>query len=186
MIANIQRKTFTTEEYQRMAETGILKEEDRVELINGEIISMAAIGSFHAACVNRLNQLFTRAFRDSAVTAIQNPVTISKTSEPEPDLALLKPRPDFYAANHPTPEDVYLIIEVADTSVEYDRGFKLPLYARAAIKEVWIVDLHKACIEAHSNPSERGYRMIRKFYRGDVIAPPSFPEKVFPVNEILG
>jgi len=186
MLAEIQRKAFTTEEYHRMIETGILKEGDRVELIEGEIIAMAAIGSLHAACVNRLNRLFTKTFSDRVIVAVQNPICLMQYSEPEPDITLLQPREDFYATEHPRPEDAYLIVEVADTSLDYDRGFKLPLYARAAIREVWIADLGESCVEVYSKPSKRGYGMLRKFHQGDIIVSEPFPDETFNVNDILG
>lgn len=185
MLAETQRKRFTTDEYHQITEAGILGENDRVELIEGEILEMAAIGSFHAACVGRLTRLFTKVFSDSLIVWVQNPIQISGYSEPEPDLALLKNRPDFYAENHPTPEDVYLIVEVADSSLAYDRGFKLPVYARSGIIEVWLVDLGNASVEAHSQPSTHGYKLIRKFWKGDALVLEAFPEVSFQVEDII-
>ena len=186
MLAEMERKRFTTAEYHEMTAAGILGENDRVELIEGEILKMAAIGSFHAACVGRLTRLFTSVFSNRVIVWVQNPIRIGEYSEPEPDVALLKDRPDFYEANHPTPEDVYLIVEVADSSLGYDRGFKLPVYARSGVGEVWVVDLDAACVEAYSQPSKNGYKLIRRGYKGDALTLESFPDEFFNVDDILG
>ena len=136
MAVRILRRAFDVHEYHRMAEAGILDEDDRVELIEGEIVQMSPIGSRHQGCVNRLARLlFEFAGRDYVVH-IQGPVRLNERSEPQPDLALLKLRPDFYSERHPTPDDVLLLIEVSETSADYDREVKLPLYAGAGIAEV--------------------------------------------------
>lgn len=187
MTANVQRKMFTTDEYHRMTELGILGEDEHLELINGEIIFMAAaIGSRHAACVGRLTELFVANFTGKAIVWVQNPVRIGAHSEPEPDIALLKPRPDFYAEAHPGPEDVLLIVEVSDSSPEYDRETKLPLYAGAGIREAWIVNLKEGCVEVYTNPSEHGYDMLRKFRKGMSVTPASFPDVHLSADEITG
>ena len=185
MLAQRERKIFTTDEYHRMIEAGILGEDDRLELIKGEIIRMAAIGSYHAACVKRLNRLFVRTLSEKVIVGVQDPVSIGDDSEPEPDIALLKPRSDFYAERHPQPEDVFLIIEVSDTSLESDRREKLPLYARAGIGEVWIVNLRDACVEVYTKPSGRGYEGNRLIRKGSVIAPKAFPDVDIRVDNIL-
>jgi Uma2 family endonuclease len=187
MLTNVQRKMFTTGEYHRMIEAGILGEDDRIELIKGEIIHMAAaIGSQHAACVNRLTQLFVENFAGKAIIHVQNPVSIGKHSEPEPDIALLKFREDFYAETHPEPEDVLLIVEIADTSLEYDRETKLPLYAKAGIREAWIVNLKEGCLEVYTNPSGQGYNSLKKYRKGERAAPGIFPDVHFRADEIIG
>lgn len=186
MLAEIQRKKFTTDEYHQLIETGLLKEGDRVELLEGEIINMAAMGSFHAGCVNRLTHLFTKAFSGEAIISVQNPISISKYSEPEPDFALLRPREDFYTESHPRPEDIYLIVEISVSSLEYDRGFKLPLYARAGIKEAWVVNLDESCVEVYTKPSEHEYDMMEKFRRGDVVKLRMFPDNALDVKDIVG
>ena len=187
MLANVQRKRFTAAEYHCMAEAGILRKQDHLELIKGDIIYMAAaIGSQHAACVNRLNRLFTRLLSDMAIIGVQNPVSIGEHSEPEPDIALLKPRPDFYAQSHPEPEDVLLIAEVSDTSLGYDRETKLPLYAKSGIKEAWIVNLKEECVEVYTNLSEQGYDTLKKFRKGMTVTPSCFPDVEIPVDEIIG
>jgi len=185
MLAQTQRKTFTTDEYHRMIEAGILGEDDRLELVRGEIISMAAIGSYHAACVKRLNRLFVRTLSEMVIVGVQDPVGIGEDSEPEPDIALLKPRSDFYAERHPRPEDVFLIVEVADTSLESDRREKVPLYAEAGIGEVWIVNLRDGCVEVYTEPSGDGYEGIRILRKGSAIAPKAFPDAEIDVEKIL-
>jgi Uma2 family endonuclease len=126
MGVQVQRRLFTVEEYHRMAEAGILSEEDRVELIEGELVTMSPIGSRHAACVKRLVRLLDRAAGDRAIVGAQDPIRLGARSEPQPDVALLRYRPDFYASAHPGPEDVLLVVEVAETSADADRSLKIP------------------------------------------------------------
>ncbi len=135
MTARLLKRLFTIEEYHKMAQAGILTEDDRAELIEGEIVEMAPIGSRHAACVARLTALLSRV-QDRAILWVQNPIRLGEHSEPQPDVALLSLRPDFYAQAHPGPQDVLLLVEVAETSPGDDREVKLFLYARAAISEV--------------------------------------------------
>lgn len=186
MSVQIQRKTFCVDEYYRMAEAGLFSQNERVELITGDIIKMVPIGSYHASQVNRFNQFFVRNVGDKAIVRVQNPVHIDEHSEPEPDIALVQPRPDFYATYHPEPKDVLLIIEVADTSLDYDREIKLPVYAKAGIQEVWIVNLQDECVEVYSEPDEHGYEMIRKFHRGKTLTSEMFPDVSISVEEIFG
>jgi Uma2 family endonuclease len=129
MSVPVPKRRFTVDEYYRMAEAGILRPDERVELIEGEIIEMAAIGSRHAAFVKRLNRMLVRGVGARGVVSVQDPVRLSELSEPEPDLAVLEYRADCYAAAHPTPADTLLIVEVADTTLGWDRGRKAPLYA---------------------------------------------------------
>ncbi len=127
MSPEYKTREFTVDEYQRMVEAGILQEDDIVELIEGEIVAMAPIGSLHAACVNRLPRLFAEIFGAEAIVSVQNPVTVGDYSEPQPDISLLKYRPDFYASRHPRPEEIYMVVEVADSSLAFDREIKVPL-----------------------------------------------------------
>ena len=132
---------ITVDEYYRMAEVGLLAPETRVELIDGVIIDMAPIGSRHAGTVTRLDRLLSRAVGDRAIVRVQQPVRLSRSSEPQPDVSLLRPRRDDYAKAHPGAKDTLLAIEVSETTLRYDRDIKVPLYARHGIPEVWIVDL---------------------------------------------
>lgn len=180
------RRRFTVEEYYKMAEAGIFSEDDRVELLEGEIVEMAPIGSRHAACVNRLTRLFTDRVGSQAVVSIQNPIRLSKHSEPQPDLALLKLRSDFYAQAHPGPEDTLLVIEVAETSADIDREAKIPLYAKAGIPEVWLVDLSREVIEVYRKPSSRGYGEVQRLQRGQRLSPQVFSKVKLSLSDILG
>jgi Uma2 family endonuclease len=141
MVLELTRRRFTTAEYARMAEVGVLGEDDRLELIDGEILELAPIGSAHAACVRRMTGLFARLLSERVQVSIQNPIDLDEHTQPQPDLVLLLPRNDFYATGHPTAADILLLVEVAETSDEYDRQIKVPLYARHGINEVWLVDL---------------------------------------------
>lgn len=176
------KRLFTVSEYHSMAEAGILSEEDRVELIEGEIYRMAPIGSRHAGCVNRLNHLLQGT---GAILAPQNPVVLNDFSEPQPDMALLRWRDDFYASSHPNPDDILLLIEVADSSVGFDRRVKIPLYARRGIRELWLVDLKTDTVEVHRQPSPTAFRDVRKLRKGDRISPLAFPDLELKVGDIL-
>src|ERR1043166_2686946 len=151
MLAQTKHR-FTVREYYRMAETGVLKPDARVELLNGEIIDMSPIGPFHGSITKYLIQLFTAAARSRWITAVQDPLCLDDHSEPQPDLMLLKPVSDFYRKRHPQPQDVFLVVEVADTTLATDREEKLPAYGRAGIAEVWIVNLTKESIEVYREP----------------------------------
>ena len=156
----IQPYRFTVADYHAMAAAGILGEDDRVELIDGEIISMPPIGSPHGGRAKRLNQLLNAAVGSRALVAVQDPLVLGERSEPEPDIALLRPRPDFYIDSHPGPADVLLLIEIADTSLAYDLRVKVPLYARHGIPEVWVIDVphHRALRFTQPDPTAGGYR----------------------------
>ncbi|HEY0547484.1 MAG TPA: Uma2 family endonuclease [Pyrinomonadaceae bacterium] len=186
MSYQIAKRRFSVDEYYRMAEAGILTEDDRVELIEGEIIEMSPIGSRHAGCVNRLTAMLTRQLGDAAVVAVQNPVRIDDYSEPEPDLAVLKPRDDFYTKGHPKPDDVLLVVEVADSSVEFDRNKKLPLYAGANIPEVWLVNLPQDMIEIYTQPVDGTYREIRLVKRGEAVVSKTISNLTLEADAVLG
>ena len=179
------RRKFTIEQYHKMAELGILTEDDRVELIRGEIVEMSPIGRCHAACVRRLVKLFSE-LSDRAIVDTQNPVELSDRSEPQPDVTLLQPHPDFYEAGHPQPEDIFLLVEVADTTVETDRNVKIPLYAEGGISEVWLVDINEQCVEVYPEPLSTGYQNVQKFQRGQTLYIQAFTNIDITVDEVLG
>jgi Uma2 family endonuclease len=185
MHTTLTTRRFTVDEYYRMAEAGILEPGERVELIEGKIVAMAAIGSRHAGCVNSLTRLLVGAVEDQALVAVQNPVRLSELSEPEPDVAVLRPRADQYADAHPGPGEVLLIIEVADTTVDFDRDVKAPLYAGAGIPEYWLVDLPGDRIEVRRDPDQNGYREVTSHGRGGVLRPGELPELEVPVDAVL-
>jgi Uma2 family endonuclease len=182
----IPRRRFTVDEYHRMGEAGVLTEDDRVELLDGEIVQMSPIGNPHASTVARLTTLLVRRFADRATIWVQNPIILDRWSEPQPDVCVLAPRADFYAAAHPRPREVLLGIEVMASSRGYDRTLKLPLYAKAELREVWLVDLKAQAIEVHRRPALRGYRSTETYGRGQAIRPLAFPRMRVRVNEILG
>lgn len=181
-----ERRLFTADEYLRMGEAGILHEDDRLELIEGEIVALNPIGSRHAACVNRLNTLTNQQVMGRAIVSIQNPVLLPDNSDPEPDVAVLRRREDFYAKSHPTPDDVLLLIEVSDTTLRYDREVKLPLYARAGISEVWIVDLRRQEILTYSRPEGGVYAEVGRIGRGGSLASRTVPGLTLSVGGVLG
>ena len=185
MAVQVVRRLFTVEEYHRMVQAGILNEDDRVELIEGEIVKMTPIGSRHAAAVKRLNRLFSQKAGTNFLVSVQDPIHLEEHSEPQPDLALLRPREDFYALAHPEPKDVLLVIEVAETSAEYDREKKVPLYARFGIPEVWLIDLEGEKLEAYRTPSHEGYKEVEVMRRGTFLSPKSLPTLKLPAEEIL-
>ena len=186
MALPLTRYRFTRRDYHRMAEAGILDEDARVELIDGEILDMSPIGRKHAACVGRLTHLFGRGLADAAIVWVQNPIQLGEHAEPQPDLALLQPRADFYAAGLPTSAAVLLVVEVADTSADYDRRVKAPLYARSGIPELWLVDLDQDHVTVYGDPTASGYAAARVRRRGEAVGPAAFPDLVLSVDEILG
>lgn len=180
----LSRRRFDVDEYHRMLEAGILTEDDRVELLDGEIVQMHSIGSRHGACVAGLTRTFVKALDGRAVIGIQNPVRLSQFSEPEPDVSVLKPRIDLYASETPRAEHVLLLIEVADSSLRLDKTIKLPLYAAADIPELWIVDLVSDVVQVHRAPTKHGYTEIGS-HVADTLSPLAFPELQLDVQQIL-
>ncbi len=186
MSVQIQKYYFSVDDYYRMADAGLFPIDARVELIEGEVIEMSPIGNRHAACVDRLNALLNRNLKENVIVRVQGPIHLNDFSEPQPDIALLKPRDDFYSRSHPTPADVLLIIEVADTSVDYDRRVKLPLYARAGIPETWLMVLSKDFIEVHSQPVNGKYQKVQRLKRGRRLVSPTIAGLSFNVADLLG
>jgi Uma2 family endonuclease len=180
------RRRFTLEDLERMVEAGIVSVDERVELIGGEVVEMMAIGHRHAACVNRLNRLFAVGLGERAVVAVQNPVRLQAVEGPQPDLTIARPRADFYATGHPTPDDILLLVEVGDTSLPYDRATKVPLYARHGVRELWLVDLSAEIVEVHRRPARDGYLDVRRLQRGDSIAPEALSDFRVMIEAILG
>lgn len=168
-----------------MAQAGIFSEDDRVELLEGEIFEMSPISSRHASCVSRLNHLLQNRVGGRAIVSVQNPIHLSEYSEPQPDIAVLKFRADFYQAEHPKPADVLLVIEVCETSAEFDRRVKLPLYAKSGIPEVWLVDLTHGQVEVYQVPREQGYGFSQVLGRGQTLTAQLLPVEL-AVEEIVG
>jgi Uma2 family endonuclease len=186
MSVQIARRQFTVDDFHRMAERGIFAPDERVELIDGEIVEMSPIGRRHAACVSRLVTLFIKLLSDTVVVFPQNSLRLNRNSEPVPDMVVLKPRADFYAGVQPSLEDVLLVVEVADSTLSYDRRVKVPLYARAGIQEVWLVNLVNGVIEVYARPEGGRYTEIRKAERGETLTPLLIPALTLAAADILG
>ncbi|HET8625779.1 MAG TPA: Uma2 family endonuclease [Thermomicrobiales bacterium] len=186
MTAQWARRRFTTAEYEQMAAAGILGEDDRVELVAGEIVAMSPVGGRHVECVNYLNDFLTGLdlVRRAALVSVQNPIRLPDDSEPQPDIALLRRR--AYRGAVPTAADVLLVIEVADSSREYDRGAKMALCAAAGIPETWLVDMPGQLMERHSDPRDGIYRLVARAGRDETLASTVLPGLTFSTDAVLG
>jgi Uma2 family endonuclease len=182
-LAEIPRHRFSVEEYHRMGDVGLLDPAARVELIEGELIDMSPTGRLHKSTVNRMALVLQEALSRRVLVQVQASVRLSATSEPEPDLALLTWRDDFYASRHPGPADIEVLVEVGLSSARYDRLVKLPLYARSAVAEVWLVDLETWTIQVMTHPGPHGYGMTRA---ADASATVSVLDVEIPVSDLLG
>ena len=178
------RRHFTVDEYHRLGDVGIFANE-RVELIEGEIFAMSPIGELHAGGVNRANRLFNRRFGEVALIAIQNPIALGDESEPQPDVAVLRFREDFYRSGHPTAADVLLLLEVSDKTLRFDLEDKARLYARFGIPEYWVEDVNTATLIVHREPSPGGYRSVRALGREERVRPVSFPDQEIALDTLL-
>lgn len=183
--ARVTRRRFTVQEYHGMAEAGILHEDDRVELMGGEIVEMSPIGGRHAKCVTELLRALTALVGEGVRVSPQNPVKLDEYWEPQPDVAVLRASERYMVGELPEPEDVLLLIEVSDTTLAYDRDIKLPLYARFGIPEAWIVDLTSGTIERHTEPSEGGYDLVRRARRGASVESEALPGLSVPVDDVI-
>ena len=186
MAVQLTRRRFTRADYHKMAEVGILKEDDRVELIDGEIVEMNPIGRRHNSRVDRLAAIFFERLAARAIIRVQGSIVLDDNGEPEPDIALLRPRPDYYADADAGADAILLIVEVADTPEPYDRQTKGPLYARHGIPELWIVDLNRNLVTRYLDPTSEGFRTTRVYRRSESLSPLAFPDVLIPVAEILG
>ena len=184
MLLPLRKGPFTVESYQRLAELGILPNDARVELIDGQVVEMRPIGGPHASCVRRLIHRFGQRLPQVVMIDVQNPVVLDESNAPQPDLALLAYRPDGYP-QQPRVADVFLLIEVADTSLAYDRDTKIPRYAAAAIPETWLVDLAGDAITVYRNPGPDGYRDVVTVTRGATLVPRLLPGVAIAADEVL-
>ncbi|MBC7900594.1 MAG: Uma2 family endonuclease [Saprospiraceae bacterium] len=182
----VRPKRFRVEEFRKMTEAGILPEESGWEIIDGYLIDKMTIGSKHASVVNRLTNILSAFAANGAIVSVQNPVHIDDYNEPEPDVAILKSRQDFYAESHPAVPDVLLLIEVSDSTISFDRGIKIKLYAEADIVEVWLVNLSDETIERYSSPLKGRFGLMETFKKGDSISSVSLPGLSLAVDEIIG
>ena len=181
-----QQHVISAQEYLRMGEAGVFSPDARLELIEGEIIEMAPIGSGHAGAVNILNRVFVQLVADRAIVAVQNPVVVGLRSVPQPDLAVLRPRDDHYARAHPSPADVLLIVEVADTTLAFDTTTKASLYARHGIPEVWVLDVRDRAILAYRDAAARSYRTTLRLVGDQRLSALAIPELAITPRQVFG
>lgn len=186
MARELAKRWISADEYERMGEAGIFPENARLELIGGEIFEMSPIGSPHAACVDFLVYRFSETGRGRFIVRVQNPIRLNDFSEPQPDVALLRRRDDFYRDSHPTPADVLLVVEVAETTVVTDRTIKIPLYARAGVPEVWLVNIPDGRVEIYSQPSGDSYARAESFGRDAEAKSHTVGRLAVNVAELLG
>ncbi len=180
------RHKLTVDDYYRMADAGILSDDDRVELIAGDVVDMAPIGAGHASVVTTLHERLVLACAGRAIVRSQNPVRLDRLNEPQPNMAVLRPSADSYMTAHPGPADVLLLIEVADSSLRFDRAVRLPLYARAGIPELWIVDLQRNVLTAHRAPDAGHYTEVTTHGPGDRLALALAPEITLKMDQVFG
>jgi Uma2 family endonuclease len=180
------RKVFSVKEYEELIDSGFFVGKKRVELIEGELIEKMTQGDPHIGCINRLNWFFTRNLNDDCLVSVQNAMVVNPYSAPEPDIAILNFRKDFYSTGKAKPEDVLLVIEVSDSTVRYDRQTKMPLYARAGIEEAWLVNLPRKILEVYRSPRNGKYEVVQKLLRDESVAPLKFPEITLKVKDIIG
>ncbi len=186
MAVVLERRLWTADEFHRLGELGILGEDDRVELIHGEIVTMSPIGDRQSGAVNRLNELLRDHLGKTVTIAVQNPIRLENASEPLPDISILKRRADFYSKKTPRPKDIFLLIEVADSSIDYDEKFKSNLYAESNIAEVWVVNLLMGIVIQFTEPFAGKYKRVRRAHKGDSITSHSLPNLTLRVDEIVG
>ncbi|MFM9888608.1 MAG: Uma2 family endonuclease [Burkholderiales bacterium] len=180
-----QRHAARTTEYLRMGESGVFAPDARLRLLEGEIVELAPIASWHAGAVKILNRLFGRFVGEKAIVSVQDPLIIGERSVPQPDLVLLKPRADSHASAHPTPADVLLVVEIADSTLAFNLGTKVPLYARHGVPESWVVDQGERVIRVFRDPSASGYRMSFTVAVGESISPSALPDVGIAVAELF-
>lgn len=186
MAAQLPKRRFTVEEYYGLARAGILGRDDRVELIDGEIVEMAPSGPGHAGSIGLAQSVLGRRLGDRVHIRVQSPIWLDQYNEPEPDLAVVRPRADFYRYAHPRPADIFLVVEVSDTTLASDRGVKMPLYARAGLPEAWIIDPRHEVVLVHREPAQDGYRLVTRLRRGERLSPLACPDDAIAVDDLLG
>ncbi len=179
------RLRFTVDDYYRMINWGLLKDVERAEIIEGELIKRMPIGNRHAACVKRLSEYLRDELGKSVTYSVQDPIRLDEFNEPQPDVALLKRRDDFYGGKQPTAEDALLLIEVSDSTLDYDRNRKIPLYAKHEVPEVWLINLLNGTIEVHSQPREYSFSIVKVLRRGETIKSEVLPNLSLDVDKIF-
>ena len=185
MPIEITKRLFDVDDYHRMGKAGILSEDDRVELIDGEIVAMTPIGPRHNASVNRATRALVTIVGDQAIVRVQGSVRLDRFREPQPDLVLLRPQPDFYASRLPGPSDILLVIEIAEASLHYDREVKARIYAQAGVQEYWLVDLDDRSASCYTEPRGGAYQKLRQCRSGQLTTPEALPQCVISVDVLL-
>jgi Uma2 family endonuclease len=185
MQAEVQTRRFTSDEFYRMAEAGIFGPDERVELIEGEIVEMSPMGDRHLMCVNQATELFVLAFAGKAKVSVQNAVRLNIQNVPQPDLVLYKPRAEYRSTTRPNAKNCFLVVEVSDSSLRYDTKVKVPIYAKTGISEVWIEDLRNDLLLVYRNPSGEAYATELTFKADDSVSLLAFPDTSFPVRDLL-
>ncbi len=186
MTALPQRKLFTVDEYDTMIKAGVFDGKERVELIEGEFVKKMTQGDLHIGCINKITWILRNDLSKEYIFSVQNAVQINIFSAPEPDVAILRFRPDFYSGGKARPEDILLLIEVADTTVHSDRQIKIPLYARAEVPEIWLVNLPRKIVEVYTAPKNGKYQVVRKAGKSETLSPIVLPELKIKVSDIIG
>ena len=185
MTVTVERRRFTVDEFRRLAEVGLVAPDERLELIEGEVMRMSPIGRRHAGCVDYLTTVLARQCGEGARVRVQNPLSVDTASELYPDVALVKARADFYRRENPTGLDALLVIEVSDTTLVYDSDVKVPLYARAGVPVVWVVDLQGQAVEVFTGPTPNGYDARRRHRPGETLDCPAVSGVAVPVSELV-
>jgi Uma2 family endonuclease len=185
MAVELTKKRFTADDYQRMGQAGILSEDDRVELIDGDVVAMTPIGPRHNAAVNRANRAMMTAVGDTAIVQVQGSVRLGLYHEPQPDLVLLRPQADYYSLRLPGPSDIFLVVEVAESSIDYDREVKARVYAESGVREYWLVDLNDNLVLSHAALADGVYRTHQRHHRGESLRPEALPACVIAVDALL-
>ena len=184
-MATMERRRFSVDDYYRMAAEGVLGSQERVELIDGEVVVMSPIGPRHAACVTSATRELLRVVGDIALVRPGNPVRLNTFNEPQPDFTVVRPRADLYASSHPGPTDVMLVVEISDSSLAYDRGVKARLYAQWGLVEYWLADLNAERVWIYSSPEDGTYQTVEERQPGEALAPSLLPGCVVSVDAFL-
>ena len=185
MAAENSRRLFNVHEYHRMVDAGILSEDDRVELIRGEILIMSPVGPPHEGAILRASNGLFPIVGNRAILGVRGAIGLDDWDEPQPDIFLLRPRADFYTKAHPGPSEIFLIIEIADSSLDYDRTVKASLYGETGVPEYWVADITNDCVWAYSDIQERHYQTCRQFHRRELMVPQLLPGCPIPVDILL-
>jgi Uma2 family endonuclease len=181
----VPRHRLTVRDYHRLIEAGVLRKNDRVELLEGQLVDMASIGPRHALAVDALNELLVMAAAGQALVRVQGPIVLDDTSEPQPDFSLLRRPWQGYPDEHPRPPDIYLLIEVSDSSLNFDLGAKLELYARSGIREFWVVDLTNNRVLVHRGPNDGRYDSITSVDVSGTLQVEALPAVTIPVAQVF-